>query len=279
MNDTDIPEMTGTESLVAEVVAAFMERVRRGEAPEVEDYARRHPQIAAILRHVLPALEVIGSSAPGRSGSPGAGPAEIEPEGPLGDFRIVREIGRGGMGVVYQAVQISLGRDVALKVLPFAAALDPRQLQRFKNEAQAAAHLHHTNIVPVYGVGCERGVHYYAMQYIEGQTVAAVIAELRRLAGLDREKMDQPTGPADEVTRDLTSGRWAPARRGAPSATVAGPASGAPPDPDGSTEVTPCDRRSRLPRSTRPASRPISAPSPTWGCRPPGPWSMPTRWA
>ena len=83
------------------------------------------------------------------------------------------------MGVVYEAEQISLGRRVALKVLPFAAALDARQLQRFKNEAQAAACLHHTNIVPVFGVGCERGVHYYAMQYIEGQTLAAIIRNLR----------------------------------------------------------------------------------------------------
>src|SRR5437879_4735015 len=88
-------------------------------------------------------------------------------------------MGRGGMGVVYEAVQISLGRRVALKVLPFAATLDPKQLQRFKNEAQAAAQLHHTSIVPVYAVGCERGVHYYAMQYIEGQTLAEVIADLR----------------------------------------------------------------------------------------------------
>src|SRR5438876_4271759 len=83
------------------------------------------------------------------------------------------------MGVVYEAEQVSLGRPVALKVLPFAAALDPKQLQRFKNEAQAAAHLHHTNIVPVHAVGCERGVHYYAMQYIEWQTVAGLIRELR----------------------------------------------------------------------------------------------------
>ena len=99
--------------------------------------------------------------------------------GRLGDFQLVCEIGRGGMGVVYEAEQISLGRRVALKVLPFAAALDARQLQRFKNEAQAAACLHHTNIVPVFGVGCERGVHYYAMQYIEGQTLAAIIKNLR----------------------------------------------------------------------------------------------------
>ena len=103
--------------------------------------------------------------------------------GVLGDFRILREIGRGGMGVVYEAEQVSLGRRVALKVLPFAAVLDPRHLQRFKNEAQAAAALEHPNIVHVYSVGCERGVHYYAMQYIEGQTLAQVIEELRQVKG------------------------------------------------------------------------------------------------
>ena len=103
-------------------------------------------------------------------------PPPIEP---LGDFSIVREIGRGGMGVVYEAVQLSLGRRVALKVLPFAAALDARQLQRFENKAQAAAQLHHTNIVPVYAVGCDRATHYYAMQLIEGQNLADLISQLR----------------------------------------------------------------------------------------------------
>ncbi|MBM4070337.1 MAG: serine/threonine protein kinase, partial [Planctomycetes bacterium] len=99
--------------------------------------------------------------------------------GLLGDFRIIREVGRGGMGVVYEAEQVSLNRRVALKVLPFAATLDPRQLQRFKNEAQAAAQLHHTNMVPVHYVGCERGTHFYAMQFIDGVTLAAAIADLR----------------------------------------------------------------------------------------------------
>src|SRR5438128_6137554 len=89
------------------------------------------------------------------------------------------------MGVVYEALQISLGRRVALKLLPFAAALDPKQLQRFKNEAQAAACLHHQNIVPVYGVGCERAVHFYAMQFIEGQNLAAMIRDLRQQDGVD----------------------------------------------------------------------------------------------
>src|SRR4029077_4187902 len=105
---------------------------------------------------------------------------------PLGDFRIVRELARGGMGIVYEAVQLSLGRRGALKVLPFAATLDARQLQRFKSEAQAAALLHHTNIVPVFAVGCERGVHFYAMQLIEGQSLAALISQLRRSSGLER---------------------------------------------------------------------------------------------
>ncbi len=93
----------------------------------------------------------------------------------LGDFRILREIGRGGMGVVYEAEQISLRRRVALKVLPFAGT----QLERFRREAQAAAHLHHTHIVPVYAVGSERGVHYYAMQYIDGESLANAI-EVRK---------------------------------------------------------------------------------------------------
>ena len=93
----------------------------------------------------------------------------------LGDFEIEYELGRGGMGIVYAAKQISLQRPVALKILPFTSVLDPRQVARFQNEAQAAASLHHPNIVPVYGVGCERGVHYYSMQLIEGQTLAQFI--------------------------------------------------------------------------------------------------------
>jgi eukaryotic-like serine/threonine-protein kinase len=81
------------------------------------------------------------------------------------------------MGVVYEAEQSSLQRRVALKVLPFAAVVDPRRLQRFKNEVRAAACLHHPNIVPVFAVGCEGGVHYYAMQYIDGLTFEQIIGQ------------------------------------------------------------------------------------------------------
>lgn len=98
----------------------------------------------------------------------------------LGDYRIVREIGRGGMGVVYEAVQESMQRKVALKVLPLAALLDAQQITRFRNEAQMAGQLHHPHIVPVYAVGVERGVHFYVMQLIEGRPLDQVIAEKKR---------------------------------------------------------------------------------------------------
>lgn len=131
---------------------------------------------------------------------------------PLGDFRLLREIGQGGMGVVYEAKQLSLNRTVAVKVLPFAAALDPRQLQRFKNEALAAASLHHEHIVPVYFVGCERGVHFYAMQYIEGLSLAAIIAQLRQQAGLEPSDVQRtvpyPPHPAHRPPRGGTPRRW-----------------------------------------------------------------------
>lgn len=97
----------------------------------------------------------------------------------LGDYRLNREIGRGGMGIVYEATQLSLRRSVALKILPFAAVLDSQQVARFRNEAQAAASLHHPHIVPVFAVGCERGVHYYSMQLIDGRTLDQVFTELR----------------------------------------------------------------------------------------------------
>jgi eukaryotic-like serine/threonine-protein kinase len=122
-------------------------------------------------------------------------------------------VGRGGMGVVYEAEQLSLRRRVALKVLPLAAALDPQQLRRFQLEAQAAANLVHQNIVAVHAVGCERGVHYYAMQFIDGQTLAAMIAELRPLEGRDREDRAS-TAVAGALAAELASGRWAPPQRG-----------------------------------------------------------------
>src|SRR5262249_38403885 len=149
-------------------------KIQAGEPVDLDEVARRHPEYAERLRRLLPALVMMadfGDSSPRElegvhAWGPGPGP------GVLGDFRIVRQIGRGGMGIVYEAEQLSLDRRVALKILPLAAALDGKQLQRFQLEAHAAACLHHTNIVPVHAVGCERGVPFYAMQYIESRSLA-----------------------------------------------------------------------------------------------------------
>ncbi len=175
------------DALVAQVLDDFRTRQQRGEHPEVEEYAARHPEAADLLRRVLATFQLLeASSSPsppfeeGAAGGCSGAVADDPPlSGTLGDFRLLREVGRGGMGIVYEAEQISLGRRVALKVLPFAATLDPRQLQRFQNEARAAASLRHEHIVAVHAVGQERGVHFFAMQFIDGQTLADVIRQQR----------------------------------------------------------------------------------------------------
>jgi serine/threonine-protein kinase len=180
-----------TDPLLDRLVEELTRKPQAGEPVDLKAVARAHPEYAEPLQRLLPALEMladlgqsVASEAPCNEPA-GSGPDTAGEGGSLGDFRLLREVGRGGMGVVYEAEQISLRRRVALKVLPFAAALDPRQIQRFQVEAQAAACLHHPHIVPVHGVGCERRVHYYAMQLIDGQSLAAMIGELRRQGGLD----------------------------------------------------------------------------------------------
>ncbi len=98
----------------------------------------------------------------------------------LGDFEIVRELSRGGMGVVYEARQVSLNRKVALKVLSGGLGLSPKAVDRFRREAEAAARLHHTNIVPVYATGEQDGTHYYTMELIDGPSLDHTIKQLRQ---------------------------------------------------------------------------------------------------
>jgi WD40 repeat protein/serine/threonine protein kinase len=196
MNTFVQPPAIEIESLVAEAADRFTDEIKQGRAPSIDDYAAQYPDIAPIIRQVFPALAVLDEGPAGqaaRSDSPTSATGEVLGEGApavglLGDFRILREVGRGGMGVVYEAEQISLGRRVALKVLPFAAMLDRQQLARFKNEARAAATLDHPNIVAIYSVGAERGVHYYAMQLIEGQSLAEVIATMRQRSGVEEQR-------------------------------------------------------------------------------------------
>jgi serine/threonine protein kinase len=180
MDPTTDAEDSADDPRLIRATQEYLAELEAGRRPQRTAFVARFPDLADQLTPFLDALDMVHGASPLLNSSTGRRPAaDSLPVEPLGDFRIEREIGRGGMGVVYEAIQMSLGRRVALKVLPFAAALDSKQLQRFQNEAQAAAQLHHTNIVPVYAVGSERGVHYYAMQLIEGQNLADLIAHLR----------------------------------------------------------------------------------------------------
>jgi WD40 repeat protein len=147
-------------SLLGALAEQFSERIRQGQAPGVEEYAQQHPELAARIRELFPTLLLLeGIAGPAPAGLAG---------GPFGRYRIEREIGRGGMGVVYLAVHQALQKPVALKVLSRTGTSDSRSLERFLREAQTAAALHHTNIVPVFDVGSVEGTVYYAMQYIDG---------------------------------------------------------------------------------------------------------------
>ncbi|MCI0461121.1 MAG: protein kinase [Gemmataceae bacterium] len=233
----DQPSAALDDPRVLRAMEEYQAALEAGRQPDRPAFLDRYPELAGVLAECLDALQLVHAqtrhvqqpTGEQASGAPDTAEA-IQPEGLLGNYRIVRYVGRGGMGVVYEAVQVSLGRRVALKVLPFAAALDGKQLQRFKNEAQAAAQLHHQNIVPVYAVGCERGVHYYAMQFIDGQTLAALIGELRQLEGRQAAEGGEPAGNKGSLAGEMVSGRWAPARPGAANLQVTGPYTPASPE-------------------------------------------------
>jgi len=149
---------------VSALADEFLAHHREGAKPSVENYAAAHPELADEIRRLFPALLMMEELKPASGDATGSfdGSAVVVHGARLerlGDFRILREVGRGGMGIVYQAKQESFGRRVALKVLTAHQLPDPAHLQRFEREARAAARLHHTHIVPVFGVGEQDGLH------------------------------------------------------------------------------------------------------------------------
>jgi serine/threonine-protein kinase len=197
-------DLLSPQDRVSELAEEFLARHRLGEKPSVETYAAAHPELADEIRRLFPALLMMEELKPRSGDATGSFDAAVVVRGTrlerLGDFRILREVGRGGMGVVYEAEQESLGRRVALKVLGTPALQNAAQVRRFEREARAAARLHHTNIVPVFGVGEQEGLRYYVMQFIQGLGLDDVISELKRLrsadAGNEHELRRRPDGPA-----------------------------------------------------------------------------------
>jgi WD40 repeat protein/serine/threonine protein kinase len=212
------PSDSGSElDPVQELAEEFLERQRRGERPTVAEYAWRYPQWADRIGKVFRALALLEVARPAEASGPVAGRAAC-PAGPelqcLGDFRMLREVGRGGMGVVYEAEQVSLGRRVALKVL-LQRLPDDRARRRFEREAKAAAKLHHTNIVPVFGVGEDDGLPYYAMQFIQGLGLDEVLRELKRLQSGSKGGGNTPhvfhkEVSAADIAHSLVTGKFAP---------------------------------------------------------------------
>ena len=206
--------ITAPDDALEQVVESFLVRFRAGERPNIEEYAARYPKLADQVRDALFALATVEQDL-SRGGDTGAipgiglGAVGVLPHH-LGDYLILREIGRGGMGIVYEAIQQSLGRHVALKILPWSSMGIAGHVERFRLEARAAARLHHTNIVPVFGVGEHGGTHYFAMQYIQGQGLDLIIENLRRLPSeRNRENALDPNGLAQSVADGLLTGRFA----------------------------------------------------------------------
>ena len=172
-----IPGLTpDQQERLTQVLDQFLRRLEAGEHPNPDELVAEHPDLGEHLRKYIASLRSLQVAA-GGIGMPidFASPSDGQQ---LGDFRLIREIGRGGMAVVYEASQISIGRLVALKVLPPAAMLDRKQIARFRNEAQALGALEHPHIVPIHAVGQDRGTHFFAMRLIEGIALDRVIETL-----------------------------------------------------------------------------------------------------
>ena len=203
---------------LADLMEAVTGQLEAGETIDLDQLVREHPDCADQIRRLIPALQnlaVIGKSMSADVMESASHERDGEGHRVFGDFRIFGEVGRGGMGIVYEARQITIGRRVALKVLPLAAAADPRAIQRFQLEAQVAGLLEHPHIVPVYSVGIVADVPYYAMQFIEGGSLADLIAELRGLVDRGALPFDDrsTTGSGlSALAQGLLSGRFAAPR-------------------------------------------------------------------
>ncbi len=196
------------KSRLSEQLDRYLCAMEQGELFDTEQLSRDHPDIAEVFDDYLGKLKALyGLAAQPSSRMPTSHMSSESPLRQLGDFQLIREVGRGGMGIVYVARQQSLDRTVALKLLPLASMLDERQIARFQNEAHAAGLLQHPHIVPVYSIGCEQGVHFYVMQFIDGITIDQWISHRRTESTPSGKSHDRSPGDTRDEWRIVV--QWA----------------------------------------------------------------------
>jgi eukaryotic-like serine/threonine-protein kinase len=191
--DAEPGDLSERDERLGAIVFACLRDRDQGRPLDRQALLARHPEFTVELAEffadqdyllaLAAPLQEVARHARSTGGSEEGPQGDLADEIPerLGEFAILRELGHGGMGVVYEAVQESVGRHVALKILPRGSLTDPTLRKRFRTEVRAAARLSHPNIVPVFGAGEAAGVPYYAMQFIVGRGLDHVVAELRRL--------------------------------------------------------------------------------------------------
>ena len=278
--------------MLNQLAEEFAARQRKGESPRLEEYCDRHPELAEDIRSLFPAMVELEQAKADAGPDLAEKTAATLPITHLGDFHLLREVGRGGMGVVYEAEQVSLGRRVALKLLPATVFSDPARRRRFEREAKAAAKLHHTNIVPVHGYGEHNGTSYYVMQFIPGLGLDVVIAELA--CSPSPTNMRLPTGalaskPTVEQTLSFVLARFL--EDGAPIAVTTTTADEAEPGPVSHPGPAPVSSAARNTSSaTCPAYPDPAIPAPSEGrtrtgrashgseCKWPARWRTPINW-
>lgn len=187
------------DELIVQLLDELVACVRSGRPAPIDDMCAQHPELASRLRDLFAAMCMMEQHKPPKSTD---APIHSEvPLRPIGDYELLREIGRGGMGVVYEARQESLGRKVALKIMSPGLIASPSAVERFRREARAAAQLHHTNIVPVFDVGDDNGTHYYTMQFIDGHGLDRLMSELRLLRMEADSGVTSGTGSSSSLTK------------------------------------------------------------------------------
>jgi tetratricopeptide (TPR) repeat protein len=176
--------VTNDDLRIAALLEEFETSNRCGKKLSLDAFLARNHEVAAPLKECLEGLQLLQAATTAASSMP----TLLPPGTRLGDFEIERQLDAGSMGTVYQAKQLSLSRSVALKVLTPSPSLSKLRIERFRREVMAASSLDHPNIIPVYQVGEDLGLHFYAMRKIDGQSLDRLTPSDARIGPRDNSR-------------------------------------------------------------------------------------------